>query len=288
MEKMYFSLAPNKLDVEVVLKTRPKNILVSYALWSKQNGKYKLKNIIKRFWDNNYYPNVMLDSGAYSFRNDSQECSFLSLIAPIVNDVYYNSELSSEFNSYEDCLKYYIELINNYELDIYYYDGLNEKLLSSYPNLLDYLDYISINSEYIDYIVSLDDINSGQLSKDNWYVIKCFFENAIPTFHFGEDFGILDYYINNKAAYIGLGGLVAAKKRKIPFKDIISWINNCSLRCAGVKTHLFGCQDSRILNKVCISSADGASWIITPSKKYKKLNKSKFELACEEIRRKEI
>ena len=46
LNKMYFALAPNKLDISVILETKPKNILLSYALWSKQKGKNKLSNVV--------------------------------------------------------------------------------------------------------------------------------------------------------------------------------------------------------------------------------------------------
>ena len=283
LNKMYFALSPNKLDISIIMKMRPKNILISYAVWCKQNGKNKLSDIVQYFWDNSYHPNIILDSGAYTFRNDSQESSFLSYIEPMVFASYYDNNLENcEFDSYEDCLLFYIDLIRNKELDVYY-DDYN--LLKDYPNFLKYIDFIEDNKEYINYIIALDDINNEKISKDNWFVLQCFFKDVIPTFHYGENLDTLDYYINNNAKYIALGGVAVAKKNGASFKNIINWVNDCALRCPDKKLHLFGCQDGRILKNVAVYSADGTSWIISAGKKYKKLNMNKFDLDCDYIKK---
>lgn len=305
LEKMYFALAPKNCDVSAVMEMRPKNLLLSYALWAKEKYKYKLSNIVEGFWKENYHPNIMLDSGAYSFRDDSQEYSFLSLIMPIVYEVYCdnNFELNSGFDSIEDCLVYYIELIQNNELKLYYSDlECEKKLLKDYPNFLAYLNFIQENYKYIDTIVALDDVNNEKNSKDNWYITKLFFENAIPTFHYKEDISTLEYYINNGASYVGLGSIAIEKKKPgVVFKDLIEWINNCSFRYPCTKFHIFGCQDNKLLNKSIAYSADGTAWIKNAGQKAKKLKelsefnnlefdsvRAKFEFACEEIRKKEV
>jgi len=290
LNKMYFALAPNKLDISVILETKPKNILLSYALWHKQNGKNKLSNVIEMFWDNNYYPNIILDSGAYTFRNDTPNHSLLSLIKPVVSEIYYNSlDLHNEFTSFEECLAYHINLVRNNELDIYFYDSnFNERLLIDYPHFFKYLDFIDENKKYIDHIIALDSIGNEEISRDNWFITKLFFENAIPTYHYNGDIEFLDFYIKNKAEYIALGGVAIAKKNGVKYKNIISWINMCSLKFPTGKFHIFGCQDDRILSNTTIYSADGTSWIMSAAKKHKKLGVTKFELACENIRKKEI
>ena len=289
IDKMYFSLAPNKLDIDIIMNERPQNILVSYALWSKEKGKNKLSNIVKYFWKNKYYPNIMLDSGAYTFRGDSQKHSFLDLISPYVYEIFFDYDLGKEFKTFGDCLVYYIDLIVNKEIDHYWTNKQGVEVnLKDYPNLLDFLEFISINRHFVKQIVSLDDINSDKMSLDNWIVIRNYFDNTVPTFHYGESFETLDLYVIYGATYIGLGGIALAKSSGAKFKDIIGWINKCTERHPTVKFHLFGCQDYRIINHISIHSADGASWIISAAMKSCKSEKSKFELACENIRNKDI
>ena len=289
IDKMYFSLAPNKVDIDIIMNERPQNILVSYALWSKEKGKNKLSNIVRYFWKNKYYPNIMLDSGAYSFRGDSQERSFLDIISPFVYEVLLDYDLGKEFRTFDDCLTYYIDLIVDKEIDHYWTNKDNlETHLKNYPNLLDFLEFIFINRYYIKHIVSLDDIYSDKISIDNWAVIKTYFENAIPTFHYGEPFNVLGFYVAYGATYIGLGGIALAKSNGAKFKDIIEWINTCTEKYPTIKFHLFGCQDYRIIDYISVHSADGAAWIISAAMKSRKTGKSKFDLACENIRKKDI
>jgi hypothetical protein len=282
INKMYFSLSPNKQDIDIILTMKPKNILMSYAQWKNKKGDKSLKNTVKLFWKNDYYTNIMLDSGAYNFINDTQDISFLNIIKHTVDKAYYE-DYDNDFLSYKDCLMYHINLIKDNELSLYYENKNEEKLLSSYPNLIEYLYFVKENKEYVNYIVALDDILNDNNSKDNWILMKYFFDDIIPTFHYGEDFDMLRFYNSQDIKHIGLGGIVYAKKNKVSLKDRVKWINECISICKNKKLHLFGCQDKNVLNKCNLYSADGTAWIRSAGFKHKIYNKTKFELACENI-----
>jgi hypothetical protein len=258
LRKMYFSLSPKRPDIEAVRKARPKNLLLSYALWKNQNGIYKFGSFVESLWADGYRPTIILDSGAFSFSSKEVDIS-LSDYRYRIEDTF-ERELTAE------------ELALDY-LQAIYYGGIDmEEDEEDGCELLNYIKFIYENSKYIDYVVSLDHFSQSDVSLENYKFLRGIGINSIPTFHMGEDYSVLEEYTRLGADYIGLGGTVPVKLGGGNGVNalITSWINKTLMKYPGIKFHLFGCQDPKILDKCLPSlySSDGAAWIISAANKY--------------------
>lgn len=278
LRKMFFSLSPKRPDIEAVKMAKPKNLLLSYATWKNQKGKYKLSTFIESLWAEGYRPTIILDSGAYSFSNQDIDIS-LAHYREGIEDTF-ERELSVE------------ELALDY-LFSQYHAVMDLEDEDQDVEILNYINFIYQNSEYIDYVVSLDHFVDSKVSLENFKFFKAIGIKSMPTFHIGEDYSVLDEYIKLGADNIGLGGTVPIKLSggKGVNSIIISWVNNTLIKYPNIKFHLFGCQDPKILNHCLESlySSDGAAWIISAGNKYdRKIGiEDKVRLAVRNIELKE-
>lgn len=256
LNKMFFSLSPKRPDIAAVKMTKPKNLLLSYSMWKDQKGMYKFDTFIESLWKVGYKPTIILDSGAFTFSSKNIDIS-LGDYREGIEDTY-ERELSIEELAFD-----YLQSLYNGAIDI---EDTEQDEMSNYIN------FIYENSEYIDFVVSLDHFTDSNISLDNYKFLKGIGIKSIPTFHIGEDVTVLEEYIRLGAEYIGLGGIVPIKLKggKGVNSKISNWINNTLRNYPGIKFHLFGCQDPKILDNCLPSlySSDGAAWIITAGNQY--------------------
>lgn len=278
LDKMFFSLSPNKADCEAIRRAKPKHILMSYGTWKdNKSGAYEFGNFIESLWVEDYKPLIMLDSGAYSFSTQDLKTS-LEEYREGIEDTY------EEDMSLED-------LIYDFNRSSYY-GGFDIEEGTGYE-VIDYILFIYKNSKYIDYVVSLDDIYNEKTSLENFLFYKGIGVSTIPTYHIGDSEELLKRYIEEGATYIGLGGLVPFIKNGGPGikQKAIYWVNEILYKYPDIKFHLFGTQDNQILDKLLpnLCSADGTAWIFTAGCRYdRNIEGDKIRKAVENILRKEI
>ena len=256
LNKMFFSLSPKRTDIAAIKTTKPNNLLLSYSMWKEQKGMYKFDTFVESLWKDGYKPTIILDSGAFTFSSKDIDIS-LDDYREGIEDTY-ERELSIEELAFD-----YIQGL--------FTGGVDMNVMDQ-DEMLNYIVFIYQNYKYIDFVVSLDHFTDSNISMDNYKFLKGIGIKSIPTFHIGEDIKVLEEYINLGADYIGLGGIVPFKLNggKGVNSKISTWINNILRNYPGLKFHLFGCQDPKILDNCLPSlySSDGAGWIISAGNKY--------------------
>lgn len=142
----------------------------------------------------------------------------------------------------------------------------------------EYIEFIKKNEKSIRIYAALDVIGDAEASKKNYDIMKKAGLDPIPTFHFGGDLKILEYYCEN-SDYIALGGLVPLTTQKAKMKK---WLSVCwnvilpYLKKKKIKVHAFGVLNPEILACFPFYSADGSSWKTRRDRKAGQQNYRKF------------
>lgn len=144
-----------------------------------------------------------------------------------------------------------------------------------------FYQYVKDNMDLFNHVVALDDLKDPEYTKQNYIEMKKFRPDVIPTFHFGEDYDFLKYYVKN-SDYIAIGGTVQLQSgRKI---------TNFIIKCLEMipkekKIHLFGVFNPNILFRFNnrIESADASTISVKTANTNQGLNVSGFPRVMKEI-----
>lgn len=125
-------------------------------------------------------------------------------------------------------------------IDLHAYIKLCRRLLTTDPTLSE--------------VFSLDVIGDWKGSKRNADIMWKEGVPAIPCFHVGEPWGVLE---DMAAQYdkIALGGMVF-----VPPKKKVAWLDQCFARVWPKKVHGFGVSSERILLRFPFHSVDATNW----------------------------
>lgn len=130
-------------------------------------------------------------------------------------------------------------------------------------NIEDLLDFYLMLKETYPQInftfVSLDIIggnDNGWSSYKNWQYMKDKVK-CIPTFHYGDDWEILNKYVE-ESDYVALGGLVPIKSKPTELNNFLTKVFHTY---PDHKFHLFGINSVPIIKKFNIFSADASTWV---------------------------
>ena len=121
-------------------------------------------------------------------------------------------------------------------------------------DILEYCRWLKENNVKI--YAALDVIGDEKKTRENFDFMISYGLKPIPTFHFGENFDCLKYYLE-KCDYIALGGLVPQKNNVNKIKN---FLNKCFLLGKSTKFHGFGVNNFEILKKYPFYSVDATSW----------------------------
>lgn len=124
-------------------------------------------------------------------------------------------------------------------------------------SLVDYINYINENKEYIQNYISLDVIGDADMTYDYYKIMKKKGLNPMPVFHYGADMKYLEMYAE-ETDYIALGATVPVKDKKI----FARWINGLQYKFPHIKFHLLGSSSQEITMMTEIESCDSSSWIM--------------------------
>jgi len=125
-----------------------------------------------------------------------------------------------------------------------------------------YINYLKEYKDKFTVYANLDVIGNPEKTLENQKIIEQAGLNPLPVFHSKTDFKYLEYYATHYD-YLALGGLVPLTRQP---KVLINWLNKCYryllpfIQAKGLKIHLFGISDYRILLKYPVYSCDSTSW----------------------------
>ena len=125
-------------------------------------------------------------------------------------------------------------------------------------NLLDYMEYIKQNAEYISRYVTLDVIGDSEMTKLIYSVMVKAGLNPIPVIHYGENINDVKFYVDVGADKIALGGTVKIKDKSVVSK----WCDEIHENFPDIPLHLLGSCSSKILKNNSLSSCDSCSWYL--------------------------
>jgi len=128
-------------------------------------------------------------------------------------------------------------------------------------NIDEYGEFIEREGWQYSCICALDAIGDGEKTKSNWLYMKRNYPKyeTLPTFHIGESFSILEYYLSHKPSLILLG---AAEKQKTTDgrKTLRQWLDRIFLEYPH-DYHMFGVNSLPILRSYPFVSCDASSYL---------------------------
>ena len=125
-------------------------------------------------------------------------------------------------------------------------------------SIIDYMEYIRKNEEYIYRYVNLDVIGDSELSYMFYLIMKNKKFKPIPVFHYQENELWLQRYIEDGHTFIMLGGC-----KPITDEVVIPWINDIVHRYPDISFHVLGKSSRKIIERCpAVYSFDSTTWIM--------------------------
>ncbi len=111
-------------------------------------------------------------------------------------------------------------------------------------NLNNYISFLGINANAFDVYSNLDVIGDAEATWRNQTIMEKEGLNPLPTFHYGEKFKYLKFYVKNYS-YIALGGMVPISGKSA----LIIWLRDCWKIIGNnkIKIHGFGMTDLKLI-----------------------------------------
>jgi hypothetical protein len=122
---------------------------------------------------------------------------------------------------------------------------------------IDYMNYITVNKQYITDYIALDVIGDSDLTLKYYEIMKLKGLSPIPVFHYGDDENYLKLYIAEGNKYVALGNTVPIKNKT----KVAEWVNDLTSRFA-VNFHLLGSSSKKITENTDLYSCDSSTWIM--------------------------
>jgi hypothetical protein len=129
-------------------------------------------------------------------------------------------------------------------------------------DLRDYCKFIRDNADIVECASVLDSIGNPAKTLENQRAMEQLGVQALPCFHYGEDFSYGQFYAD-RYEYITLGGMV-----RVPTPNLIRWLDTVWERLlvdsAGrprLKVHAFGITSVPVMKRYPWYSVDSSSWV---------------------------
>lgn len=131
-------------------------------------------------------------------------------------------------------------------------------------SLIDYMNYIEENIQYIEHYVALDviDPNLGDEFSKRYYEMMLLRNlDPIPVFHYGEDLSYLQYYVDQEPPFIALGGTAMNRSKT----EVREWVSSLNQLYPDQPFHLLGSSSKQITEYTDLRSYDSSTWIMMAS-----------------------
>lgn len=128
-------------------------------------------------------------------------------------------------------------------------------------DVYDYGRWVSKYEDKFELYANLDVIGHGKESAEGTWRNQRILEDEfglspLPVFHSGEDWSVLERYLEAGYSYIGLGGLVGSDR-----KSLMPWLVQCFRMAEGSAVfHGFGMTAGTVLFSLPWYSVDSSSW----------------------------
>lgn len=123
-------------------------------------------------------------------------------------------------------------------------------------NLLDYLDYIRANHEFISEYIALDVIGKFGLTVNVFRFMYRAGLNPIPVIHYGMHPVMWSYYGLFPIHSIALGNTVGVQDKR----KVARWCESVKKRFPDLDLHLLGSSSGAILESGVLDSCDSSTW----------------------------
>lgn len=123
-------------------------------------------------------------------------------------------------------------------------------------NILDYMRFISDNSNEITEYISLDVIGDSDLTTAFYNIMRTKGYTPIPVYHYGEDDCVLKYYLSCGEKRVALGGTVPIRNKAL----VAEWCTALHTTHPTVDFHLLGSTSHVVLESLSVKSCDSSSW----------------------------
>lgn len=125
-------------------------------------------------------------------------------------------------------------------------------------NVLDYIEYIQTNRDYIANYISLDVIGDPRMTRLLYELMWSAGLNPIPVVHYGKDLHIVDYYRKGWPPLVALGGTVPVRDKRV----VAAWCADVKRQYPDTELHLLGSNSKAILHSGVLASCDASTWYI--------------------------
>ena len=124
-------------------------------------------------------------------------------------------------------------------------------------NVLDYIEYIHANRDYIAKYISLDVIGDPKTTVLLWGLMRELGLSPIPVVHYGDPIRLLELY-SVVSAPVALGGTVPIRDKRV----VAAWCSEIKRQHPDTELHLLGSNSKAILHSGALASCDASTWYI--------------------------
>lgn len=126
-------------------------------------------------------------------------------------------------------------------------------------NVLDYIEYIRANRDYITSYISLDVIGDPRMTLLLFTFMRSAGLRPVPVIHYGEDLRLMDYYrMIGSSLLVALGGTVPVRDKRV----VAAWCADVKRQYPNIELHLLGSNSKAILHSGVLASCDASTWYI--------------------------
>lgn len=147
-------------------------------------------------------------------------------------------------------------------------------------SLTAYIRFVKDNNDLLDEIIQLDVFEKEFITKSYYDIMKSEGLDPIPVFHYGFNENLMQYFIDQGAKRIALGGTVgiSSKTKVAEWAKLFCWLY------PAIDFHLLGSSSLKILDHCDIDSVDASTWLMMaingqPSHLKSKLERMKYHMA---------
>ena len=124
-------------------------------------------------------------------------------------------------------------------------------------NVLDYIEYIRANRDYIAKYISLDVIGDPKTTVLLWGLMRGLGLSPIPVIHYGDPIRLLGLY-SDSGTPVALGGTVPVRDKRV----VAAWCAEVKRQYPDTELHLLGSTSRAILHSGALTSCDASTWYI--------------------------
>lgn len=150
----------------------------------------------------------------------------------------------------------------DYVLDSGAFSAFNTGKQIDLQQYIDFCGKMLAEDRKLTEVFSLDVIGDAAASARNCEEMHRQGVPAIPTFHYGSDFSILED-LCNRYPKVALGGMVGKPLRSKVLID--RFVGQCFARVWPKKLHGFGLASEELWNRYPFHSTDATTWVLRPS-----------------------